>query len=184
MTTIVIMTTIVVTRSAWYIWAIGVLASALHRKGWHMAGLLSVNRVTLVGTVGRYGYELRSTATGTSVGHCTLTMSEVGTNGQQYDTFVVCEAWGKVAEGIGEAGPGSVMYIEGALKRKKGRDEGTWETVVNVQKCVVLERAEASRGAQTPGASSSASRSAASSRTTVRTGVATAAADDPDDIPF
>ena len=155
-----------------------------------MAQLVSINRVTLVGTVGRYGWELRSTATGTSVGHCTLTMSEIGTNGQQYDTFVVCEAWGKVAEGVGEAGPGSVFYVEGSLKRKKGRDEGTWETVVNIQKCVVLERVGVARGAQTSGASpagaqrAGSGRDEVSSRVTVRTGVETVSADDPDDIPF
>ena len=138
-----------------------------------MPGFLSVNRVTLIGVVGRYGYELRATQTGTSVGHCTLTMSELGTNGQQYDTFVTCEMWGKVAEGVGDAGPGSVLYLEGALKRKKGREEGTWETIVNVQKCVVMERAGDGPRAE-----------ASSSRSPGRQPVAVGRSDEPDDIPF
>ena len=138
-----------------------------------MPGFLSVNRVTLIGVVGRYGYELRATQTGTSVGHCTLTMSELGTNGQQYDTFVTCEMWGKVAEGVGDAGPGSVLYLEGALKRKKGREEGTWETIVNVAKCVVIERTVPERQGMRP-----------VSMPVARQPVAAGRSDEPDDIPF
>mgnify|MGYP001333865232 CR=1 FL=1 len=112
-----------------------------------MATYGSVNRVLLVGTLGKYGYELRATSNGTSVANCMIQTSELGQNGQEYVTLTPCEVWGKLAEAQTGLAPGDVVMVEGALKRKKGRTEGQWETVVNVSRMGRLSGSGSAPGA-------------------------------------
>src|SRR4051794_20165193 len=91
--------------------------------------LASVNRVILLGTIGKYGVEIRYAATGTPKATFSLELTEAGADGQQYRSWFDCEVWGKKAEAAGELEAGQVVVFEGRLRKvKKGE---AWETVVS-----------------------------------------------------
>ena len=93
------------------------------------APLASVNRVILLGTIGKYGCEVRYHPSGTACASFTLVVSEVGQDGKHYDTFVPCEVWGKKAEAASAVEAGQCVLFEGKLaKRRKGEQ---WELVVS-----------------------------------------------------
>jgi single-stranded DNA-binding protein len=91
--------------------------------------MASVNRVVLLGTVSKYGIEVRFAHSGTPCASFTLVLTELGTDGKPHQTWISCEVWGKRAEAASELEPGQVVLFEGKLvKRKKGAQ---WETIVS-----------------------------------------------------
>lgn len=97
----------------------------------------SVNRVVLVGTMGKYGVEVRYSASGTPCASFLLALGEVGQDGKEYLTLVPCEIWGKHAEKAGEVEAGTVVIFEGKL-RKRQKGEGQWEMVVGGMQLTTL----------------------------------------------
>ena len=88
-----------------------------------------VNRVLLVGTVSKYGVEVRYAPSGAPCATLTLVLVEMDKDGREHVTLVPCEVWGKKAEGVSELEPGALVLFEGKLaKRKKGEQ---WELVVS-----------------------------------------------------
>jgi single-stranded DNA-binding protein len=88
-----------------------------------------VNRVLLVGTISKYGVEVRYAASGAPCASFTLVLVELGQDGKEHLTLVPCECWGKKAESVSDLEPGQLVLFEGKLaKRKKGEQ---WEFVVS-----------------------------------------------------
>ena len=88
-----------------------------------------VNRVVLLGTIGKYGPEVRYSPTGTACTSFMLVIPEHGQDGKWYSTLVPCEVWGKKAEAASELEAGALVLFEGKLaKRKRGEQ---WELVVS-----------------------------------------------------
>jgi single-stranded DNA-binding protein len=99
----------------------------------------SINRVTLVGTVGPYGVTVSFVGQGTARAALTVVVREVGSYGKEHQTFINCEIWGKKAEAAGELEAGDVVLLEGKLRcTKKGE---TWETLVSSFEAHLLQRA-------------------------------------------
>jgi single stranded DNA-binding protein len=89
----------------------------------------SINRVMLLGRLNKRGVQLRIANGGTPCASFTIDVSEVGTNGQEFTTYIDCQAWGKKAEAASEIAPGSLVVFEGKLRRQK-QGEQRWETIV------------------------------------------------------
>jgi single-stranded DNA-binding protein len=89
-----------------------------------------VNRVVLVGTIGRYGMEVKHSTGGTPSASFMLIVSEMGTDGKAHETYVPCEIWGKKAAAAGEVDAGQLVLFEGKL-RKRQKGEGQWELCVS-----------------------------------------------------
>jgi len=89
----------------------------------------SLNRVLLLGCIGKYGVTLRYATSGTPCASFTLALSEQGQDGKTYITLIPCEVWGKHAEAASELEAGQLVLFEGKLhKRKKGEQ---WELIVS-----------------------------------------------------
>jgi single-stranded DNA-binding protein len=87
--------------------------------------MASVNRVVLVGEIGRYGVTVRYADSGTPCASFALVLQEQGQDGKAFQTLVDCQVWGKKAEAAGELEAGQLVLFEGKLaKRKKGEQ---WE---------------------------------------------------------
>src|SRR5262249_29258312 len=87
-----------------------------------------VNRVVLVGTVGKYGVTVKYAQSGTPCANFTLVLSEQGQDGKPHQTFIDCEGWGKKAEAAGEREAGELCLFEGKLAKRKKNEQ--WELVV------------------------------------------------------
>jgi hypothetical protein len=85
--------------------------------------LASVNRVVLLGTIGKYGIEVRYATNGTPYASFTLAVSEQGQDGKDHTTLVDCQIWGKKVEAAGELEPGQLALFEGKLSRRKKGDD-------------------------------------------------------------
>jgi single-stranded DNA-binding protein len=92
-----------------------------------MAG---VNRTILLGTIGRYGVEVRYNQNGSPCASFTLAVAVLGQDGKEDTTLIPCEVWGKKAEAASDCEPGQVVLFEGKL-RKRQKGEGQWELVVS-----------------------------------------------------
>jgi single-stranded DNA-binding protein len=90
---------------------------------------LSVNRVLLVGTIGKYGTALRYAPSGSACTSFLLCVTEQGHDQQYFSTLVPCEVWGKKAEAASEVAPGTLALFEGKISRRKKGDG--WELVVS-----------------------------------------------------
>jgi single-stranded DNA-binding protein len=101
-----------------------------------MSGL---NRVLLVGQVGRYGVELRYHTSGTPCASFMLVVPEQAQDGKWYSTLIPCEVWGKKAEPASELEAGALVCFEGKLKRQKKGE--SWELVVSGYEVHALETA-------------------------------------------
>ena len=55
----------------------------------------SINRVTLMGQISKYGMEVRYNASGTPCASFTIIVNEMGQDGKEHATYVPCECWGK-----------------------------------------------------------------------------------------
>ena len=89
-----------------------------------------VNRVVLLGVIGRYGITMKYANNGTPCASFTLIISEQGQDGKAHSTFVDCEVWGKKAEAASEIEAGALVLYEGKL-RKRQKGEGQWELIVS-----------------------------------------------------
>jgi hypothetical protein len=89
----------------------------------------SVNRVVLLGEIGRYGVPVAYHDNGTPRASFTLVVSEQGQEGKTFPTLLECQVWGKKAEAAGELEAGQLVLFEGKLaKRKRGE---LWELYVS-----------------------------------------------------
>lgn len=95
--------------------------------------IASINKVILCGIIGQRGCEVRYGANGTAMSFFQVTVSEEGRDGKTYDTYVDCQAWGKMAESLVDYGAGDVVLIEGTLRKRKRNDTNTYEMSVNVE---------------------------------------------------
>jgi primosomal replication protein N len=100
-----------------------------------------VNRVTLLGVIGKYGVTIKYAPNGTPCTTFLLEVRERGQDGKEYSTLVECECWGKRAEAAGELKAGQLVLFEGRLrKRQKGE---LWETIVSgFEVCPIRASAE------------------------------------------
>jgi hypothetical protein len=90
----------------------------------------SVNRVVLLGTIGKYGVDVRFSNNGTACASFMLVCAEAGQDGKEHTTLVPCEVWGKKAEAAGELEAGQLVLFEGKL-RKRQKGENQWELCVS-----------------------------------------------------
>jgi hypothetical protein len=110
------------------------LQQSSHR-GIRMSG--GVNRTILVGSIGRYGVEMRYAPNGSSIATFTLVCTEVWNDGSSHDLYVPCEIVGKRAEAASELEAGTPILFEGRLaKRKKGEQ---WELLVSGWDCSPIQ---------------------------------------------
>jgi hypothetical protein len=89
----------------------------------------SVNRVVLLGEVGKYGVTVSYHDTGTPRASFTLVVSEQGQDGKTFPTLIDCQVWGKKAEAAGELEAGQLVLFEGKLAKKKKGEQ--WELCVS-----------------------------------------------------
>lgn len=89
-----------------------------------------VNRVVLLGTIGKYGVTLKYATNGTPCASFTLVVTEQGQDGKEHATFIECEVWGKKAERASDLASGDWVLFEGRL-RKRQKGESQWEIVVS-----------------------------------------------------
>lgn len=97
---------------------------------------LNVNRGAWAGTLS-FAPELRNTQSGQSVCKTGLTIVESWSDkktGEVKESKVIVKllAWGDLAAQLAECAAGDNIYVEGALKGDKKKDD-TWETVVNIR---------------------------------------------------
>ena len=87
-----------------------------------------INKVILVGVMGKYGVEVRHTPAGTPGASFVLVLSEQGQDGKVHTLLQECEVWGKKAAAAVDLDAGQLCLFEGKLaRRKKGE---SWETLV------------------------------------------------------
>jgi hypothetical protein len=97
----------------------------------------SINRVILLGAIGRHGVEVSYYGQGTAKASFILVVSEMGTDGKEHQLWQPVEIWGKRAEQVGELDAGATVLVEGRLRRiKRGEN---WETVVSGWDCTPLQ---------------------------------------------
>src|SRR5262245_54157296 len=108
----------------------GMQSVASHTRRRSQSMSVSVNRVVLIGTCGKYGLSLKYLPSGSAVANGSITLSESGKNGQQYDSYFPVECFGQKAERASELEPGTPIYLEGRLSKRKIKD-GAYEVVVN-----------------------------------------------------
>ena len=89
----------------------------------------TVNRVVLLGTIGKQGVEVRYSTNGTPCATFMLLLVEAAQDGKHYTTLVPCEIWGKRAEAAAECEAGQLVVFEGKI-RKRAKGENQWELVV------------------------------------------------------
>ena len=89
----------------------------------------SVNRVVLLGTIGKYGVEVRYATSGTPCASFTLVVCEQGQDGKDHPALIPCEVWGKKAEAAGELDAEQLVLFEGKLKKRQKGDQ--WELLVS-----------------------------------------------------
>jgi single-stranded DNA-binding protein len=87
-----------------------------------------VNRVLIVGTISKYGVEVRYAPSGAPCASFMLALVETDKDGREHLTLVPCEVWGKKAEAVAELDPGALVLFEGKLARRKKGEQ--WELVV------------------------------------------------------
>jgi single-stranded DNA-binding protein len=86
-------------------------------------------RATLIGTIGRDGVSVRFHTTGTPVAAFMVVVTKPNPDGgKEYFTLWPVECWGKRAEAVGELEPGTLIAVEGELRRQKRGD--AWEVIV------------------------------------------------------
>jgi primosomal replication protein N len=88
-----------------------------------------VNRCLLVGTISKYGIDMRYAISGAPCASFTLVLIEQGQDGKEHLTLVPCEVWGKKAEGVSELEPGALVLFEGKLSRRRKGE--AWELLVS-----------------------------------------------------
>lgn len=90
----------------------------------------SLNRVALLGTTGKYGFTLKTSANGTTSASGSITISESTKDGKAFESFYSVEVFGQHAARASALQPGTLILIEGKLGKRKSKD-GTYETIVS-----------------------------------------------------
>jgi len=86
----------------------------------------SVNRVVLLGTVGKYGATLSYAPSGSACCKFMLLCVEKTVEHKHFTTAIPCEIYGRRAEAISaDLAPGQVVLYEGKISRKKRGEQ--WE---------------------------------------------------------
>jgi len=88
-----------------------------------------VNRCVLLGTIGKFGMEMRSSTNGTACASFMLVVTEHGQDGKDHASLIPCECWGKGAPAAGELKAGQLVLFEGRLRRRQKGEN--WETIVS-----------------------------------------------------
>jgi single-stranded DNA-binding protein len=81
--------------------------------------LASVNRIVLVGEVGRNGVEMRYTPSGAGIASFLLCLTELGTDGKPHTTMVPCQVVGRKAEGVSTIPGGTMVAFEGRIDKRR-----------------------------------------------------------------
>jgi single-strand DNA-binding protein len=106
---------------------------------------LGVNRVTLIGNVGR-DPEVRTTSSGLPVTNIRLAISERRRDGggdwREYTDWITVVCFGRTAENVGDhVGKGKLLFVEGRLQNRNFKDkEGheRWTTEVVADRVIFL----------------------------------------------
>jgi single-stranded DNA-binding protein len=88
--------------------------------------LATLNRVCLLGQIGRLAPALKETPNGAPYASAMLCLTELGTDGKPRTLLVPVEVWGKHAEAATALEPGTLVTLEGRLVRRKGKND-QWE---------------------------------------------------------
>jgi len=96
---------------------------------------LGVNRVLLLGRVGKYGGTWRQQ--GTDCTNFLLNVPERGRDGPMYTTRIPIEIWGKHAQEVTRCAAGQLVLIEGKRRRRKRADE-EWKWCVSAFEAVPI----------------------------------------------
>jgi primosomal replication protein N len=96
------------------------------RKGGDMLGL---NRCILIGTIGRYGVDVRYAGSQLPHASFTLEYTESAQDGREHLTLIPCEVIGKKAELAAGLEPGARVVLDGKLARRKRGEH--WELMVS-----------------------------------------------------
>jgi single-stranded DNA-binding protein len=107
-----------------------------------------MNRVTLIGAVGRYGFVMKQTANGAAVASGSITISEPNKNGQVFESFFLVEVFGQRAETAVVLQPGQPILIDGKLGKRKVKD-GSYEVIVSCYAVQALGTVQAAAVAAT-----------------------------------
>ena len=94
---------------------------------------LGINRVLVLGRVGKYGVILRQQ--GADCASFVLNIPECGRDGQIYTTRVPIEVWGKHAQEATRLGAGQWVLVEGRMRKRKRPDE-EWELCISAFEAV------------------------------------------------
>jgi primosomal replication protein N len=96
----------------------------VHDRSKTVAG--SVNKVILLGTVGKYGCTLTYSPSGSACCKFMLLCIEETVEHKHFTTAIPCEIYGKRAEAIStDLAPGLLCLFEGKVSRKKRGEQ--WE---------------------------------------------------------
>jgi hypothetical protein len=91
--------------------------------------IANVNRVVLLGTIGKYGMEMRYSNNGTGCASFMLAVTEHGQDGKDHATLIPCECWGKRSAEASDLKAGQLVLFEGRLRRRQQGEQ--WETFVS-----------------------------------------------------
>jgi single-stranded DNA-binding protein len=89
---------------------------------------LGINRVLVVGWVGKYDVTLRQQ--GSECASFLLAVPECGKDGKTYMTRIPIEIWGKHAQEAATLTASQLVLVEGRLRKRKRSDE-EWELMVS-----------------------------------------------------
>lgn len=103
--------------------------------------ITSVNRVVLVGEIGRNGVEVRTTQGGGSIASFVLCLSELGMDGKPHATLVQCQVVGKKAQHLVTLTGGTLVAFDGRIDKRKAGER--YETVCTAFDLQVLSATSA-----------------------------------------
>jgi single-stranded DNA-binding protein len=88
----------------------------------------------LIGRISEYGLTVKPLAeSGAMQGTFTLVVEELGTEGRVFSTWIVCEVYGRALAQAEQLEPGSLVCVDGKLKRRQRhtkQGEQFYDTVV------------------------------------------------------
>src|SRR5215475_9260534 len=89
---------------------------------------VGINRVIVLGRVGKYGVSLRQQDPACAT--FLLAVPECGKDGKTYILRVPIEIWGHRAQDAMTLSAGQLVMVEGKLRKRK-RPDDEWETVIS-----------------------------------------------------
>lgn len=93
--------------------------------------IAAMNKVWLMGNVGRYAPSLKYANNGTPCASFALAITELSNDGRPFTTLVQIECWGRKAESASTLEPGQLVTLEGRITRRKGKDGASWDFLIN-----------------------------------------------------